>query len=128
MVNFESYLICALGFAPAVRGLIAVREYTASTMKRTRTHTPPPDVPKAGDARIVERPDGFYWRSEDGLKEYGPFDSRLAAVADMETGGETDYEPGESIEEAEAEVGMADWIDPETGEPAEESVPRIEDH
>jgi len=121
-------LICALGFAPAARGLSAVREYTICTMKRTRTRIPPPDVPKTGDARIVERPDGFYWRSEDGLKEYGPFDSRLAATADMETGGETDYEPGESIEEAEAEVGMADWIDPETGEPAEDSVPRIEDH
>jgi hypothetical protein len=104
----------------------AVPEYTSPTMKRKRT--PPPDVPKTDDARVVERPDGFYWRSEDGLKEYGPFDSRLAAVADMETGGETDYEPGESVEEAEAEVGMADWIDPETGEPAEESVPRIEDH
>ena len=46
----------------------------------------------------------------------------------METGGETDYEPGESVAEAESELGMADWIDPDTGEPAEESVPRIEDH
>lgn len=112
--------------AVATSGSGAVREYTSHTMKRKTT--PPPAVPKTDDARIVERPDGFYWRSEDGLKEYGPFASRLAAVADMETGGDTDYEPGESVEEAEAEVGMADWIDPETGEPAEESVPRIEDH
>ena len=99
-------------------------------MKRTLkgTRTPPPVAPLPGGTRIVERPDGFYWRSEDGLKEYGPFDTRLAAVADMETSGDTDYEPGESIQEAEAEVGMADWIDPDTGEPAEESVPRIEDH
>jgi len=104
----------------------AVREYTSFTMKRT--HTPPPDKPEAGGTRIVERPDGFYWRSEDGLKDYGPFETRLAAVADMETGGETDYEPGESVAEAESELGMADWIDPDTGEPAEESVPRIEDH
>ena len=122
-------MIRALGFAaaaPAARpGLTAVREYTSCTM--ARTHTPPPAAPEAGASRIVERPDGFYWRGEDGLKEYGPFESRLAAAVDMET-GETDYEPGESIAEAESEVGMADWIDPETGEPAEESVPRIEDH
>ena len=110
--------------SPSASG--AVREYTIRTMKRKRI--PPPEAPKTGDARIVERPDGFYWLSEDGEKEYGPFDTRLAAVADMETGGDTDYEPGESVVEAESEIGVADWIDPDTGEPAEESVPRIEDH
>ena len=90
--------------------------------------TAPAGIPEDDRARIVERPDGFYWRSEDGRKEYGPFDTLLATIADMQAGGETDYEPGESIAEAEAEVGMADWIDPDTGEPAEESIPRTEDH
>lgn len=37
------------------------------------------------------------------------------------------YQPGESLEEAEAEIGISGWIDPDTNEPAEESVPRIED-
>ena len=37
-------------------------------------------------------------------------------------------EPGETIEEAEAEVGVSGWVDPETGEPAEESIPRLEEH
>ena len=46
----------------------------------------------------------------------------------MQAGADTDYEPTESLEEAESELGLADWIDPDTGEPAEESVPRIEDH
>ena len=90
--------------------------------------TAPAAIPENERARIVERPDGFYWQSEDGRKEYGPFDTLLATVADMQTGGETDYEPGESIAEAEAEVGIADWIDPDTGEPAEESGPHLEDH
>jgi hypothetical protein len=31
------------------------------------------------------------------------------------------------LEEAEADLGIADWIDPETGEPAEESIPRVGD-
>ena len=46
----------------------------------------------------------------------------------MQSNGESDLEPGESLAEAESEVGIADWIDPDTGQPAEESVPRIEDH
>ena len=88
----------------------------------------PTDIPEDDRARIVERPDGFYWQSEDRRKEYGPFESLRATIEDMQAVGETDYEPGESIAEAEAELGMADWIDPDTGEPAEESIPRTEDH
>jgi hypothetical protein len=38
-------------------------------------------------------------------------------------------EGGESpLHEAENEIGIADWIDPDTGEPAEESIPHIEDN
>ena len=36
--------------------------------------------------------------------------------------------PAESLEEAESELGMNDWIDPETGEPAEgQSPPHLQD-
>ena len=38
------------------------------------------------------------------------------------------YEPGESLAEAEDEIGISGWIDPDTGQPAEESIPRTEDH
>ena len=31
------------------------------------------------------------------------------------------------VRQAEDEIGIADWIDPETGAPAEERVPHIED-
>ena len=41
---------------------------------------------------------------------------------------ENDIEPGESLEEAEAEIGIADWLDPDTGQPAEEARARTEDH
>ncbi len=79
-------------------------------------------------ARIIERPDGFYWQSQEDDKEYGPYPTLVAAVADLQAAAETGYEPGESLAEAESEIGIADWIDAETGAPAEESVPRIEDH
>jgi hypothetical protein len=85
-------------------------------------------TPEYDRTRIVERPDGFYWQSKDGGKESGPFATLLDAVEDMQYRADSDYEPGESVEQAEAEIGIADWVDPETGELAEEQKPRIEDH
>ncbi|HSD53507.1 MAG TPA: hypothetical protein VLC47_05050 [Burkholderiales bacterium] len=85
----------------------------------------PPDYDRT---RIIERPDGFYWQAKETGREYGPLATLMEAVADMQAAEETGYEPGESVEEAESEIGIADWIDAETGAPAEESVPRIEEH
>ena len=77
--------------------------------------------PGSRRGRIIERPDGFYWQDESTNQEYGPFPTLLDARQDMEYNGESDYEPGETLEEAEAELGIADWIDPDTGLPGEES-------
>ena len=93
-------------------------------MKKVKAETPP----EYDRARIIERPDGFYWQSRDNGKEAGPFPTLLDAVEDMQYSADSDYEPGESVEQAEAEIGIADWVDPETGELAEELAPRIEDH
>ncbi|MDF2463717.1 MAG: hypothetical protein K0Q43_1952 [Ramlibacter sp.] len=38
---------------------------------------------------ILERPDGYYWRSPEGPGEYGPFDSFEAAMADRDSMGDT---------------------------------------
>lgn len=86
-----------------------------------------PELPGEEGARIIKRPDGYYWIDPDTGVEFGPFASEELALADMLAGGESDYEPGESLEEAEAELGLADWIDTDTGELAEDSVPRLED-
>ena len=88
----------------------------------------PETSPESDRARVIERPDGFYWQSKDGGKESGPFVTLLEAVEDMQYSADSDYEPGESVEQAEAEIGIADWVDPDTGELAEEQGPRIEDH
>jgi hypothetical protein len=85
----------------------------------------PPDYDKT---RIIERPDGFYWQSRTNGRESGPFPTLIEAIEDMQYRDETDVEPGETVKEAEADLGIAEWIDPETGELAEESVPRLEDH
>jgi hypothetical protein len=90
---------------------------------------PIPEMPPDFDAsRLVERPDGFYWRDPESGELVGPFPTLLDAVNDMNYDPEAGPEPGETLEEAESEIGMSDWVDPETGEPAEEQVPRIEDH
>ena len=77
--------------------------------------------------RIVERPDGFYWIDIETEVEFGPFPTAALAIADMTPAIESNYEPGETLQEAEAELGISDWIDPETGAPAEDSAPRLED-
>ena len=74
-------------------------------------------------ADVVERPDGFYWVADDGVTEVGPFATVQAAEADRDTGGADLPEPGETLEEAEAELGMNDWVDSETGAPAEGQSP-----
>ena len=92
----------------------------------------PKTIPATGAgfdrARVIERPDGFYWQDKDSGEEYGPCPTLLAAAEDMEYSDESDYEPGETLAEAEDELGISDWIDPETGGPAEEGRPHIEDH
>ena len=78
---------------------------------------------------ILQRPDGFYWQPKNGELR-GPFESRAEAEADRLAGGvtEDDFGAGESLQEAESEIGMSEWIDPDTGGPAEDNIPRIEDH
>ena len=88
----------------------------------------PQSPPEPDRARVIERPDGFYWQNEDRSEVYGPFPTLPEAVAAMNSASESELEPGESLEEAEEEIGISKWIDPETGQPAEDSVPRIEDH
>ena len=78
-------------------------------------------------APIIERPDGFYWVTADGRREFGPFDTAEEARADRDRGDEESPVPGETLQEAEREIGIADWIDPETGAPAEgQSPPHLE--
>jgi hypothetical protein len=93
-------------------------------MKQVIPQTPP----DFDSTCIIERPDGFYWQTKAGNEEFGPFPTLLAAVQDMQRQDESGIEPGETLKEAEGEIGISDWVDPETGEPAEENVPRIEEH
>jgi hypothetical protein len=108
-------------------------------MKATKTKKPRPlrpkgaarviaESPPVADEAIVERPDGYYWVGPDGDAEFGPFEDRLAARADRDRFNEEAPSEGETVQEAELEIGIADWIDAETGEPAEgQSPPHLEE-
>lgn len=86
---------------------------------------PPPNEERG---RVIERPDGFYWQDKSDGKMYGPFRTLLAATQDMQNEDEDgEFEEGESLEEAESEIGITGWIDPDTGEPASETSPRYSD-
>ena len=79
--------------------------------------------------RVIQRPDGFYWESK-AKGAVGPFTTLAEAEAAKLSGGEApgDFDEGESLSEAESEIGMSTWIDPDTGGPAEDNVPHIEDN
>jgi hypothetical protein len=94
-------------------------------MNRSRASSPKEDTSLG---RVIERPDGYYWQQAADGEEYGPFTTRAEAEADMLAGGGADFEPEETLQEAESEIGISEWIDPDTGEPAEESIPRLEEH
>jgi hypothetical protein len=121
-----------------------LREYSRMPSKKplSLASTPIPvtssmkAVPEAVEqfvGQVIKRPGGYYWSLADADgkegREYGPYDTFAEAQADMEAAADLDApEPGESLEEAESELGIADWIDPETGEPAEGlSRPHLDD-
>jgi hypothetical protein len=89
------------------------------------------NLPESGadddTTRILERAGGFYWQRRDDGREFGPFATLAEAIADRES-ADSDQEAGEPLDEAKSEIGIANWIDPDTGQPAEESIPRIDDN
>src|SRR6185503_12106900 len=80
--------------------------------------------------RILERPDGFYWESKATKELRGPFETRAEAEADLLAGGAAaeGFAAEDTLQEAESELGISEWIDPDTGGPAEDHIPRLEDH
>ena len=77
---------------------------------------------------LVQHPDGWYWLAGDGRHQFGPFDTAEQALADMLAADDEAIEPGETLQEAEDELGLATWIDPDTGTLAEGTHTRIEEH
>jgi hypothetical protein len=103
---------------------------TSKRKRKARVQTAAPLVPEPGDMdssleRIVARPDGYHWIALDGKQEFGPFETIEAAQASMEA---APLAGAETLHDAERDIGIADWIDTETGEPAEgQSPPHLDE-
>jgi hypothetical protein len=107
---------------PARKTAPPVPQESADT-EASLTDLSPPD-----SGAVVHHPDGYYWLARDGSQQFGPFASAEEALADMNAADEDALEPEESLEEVEQELGVADWVDPDTGEIAEETHARLEEH
>ncbi len=77
---------------------------------------------------LVRHPDGYYWLGADGRLQIGPYATAEEALADLHRSADDDIEPEESLPEAERVLGLADWLDPDTGGLAEDTHLHIEDH
>lgn len=99
---------------------------TKTNAKPELTFATEPDfIEEPGE--ILERPDGYYWRSPEGPGEYGPFESFEAAMADRDSTGDDSPDGFDDLLEVERDIGINEWIDAETGEPAEgQSPPHLE--
>ncbi len=81
--------------------------------------------------RIIERPDGFYWQDDADGREYGPFETMVEAVADMQLADDDstqDEADADDVREAGDVLGVPDWIDPDTGQLADDERTRTDDH
>lgn len=87
------------------------------------------NLPDYDVKRVIEKSDGFYWQDIFAEKKYGPFLTRFDAVQDMlEQDGLTEEDDLLEADAAEDEIGISDWVDPDTGELAEESHTHISDN
>lgn len=80
---------------------------------------------------VVERSNGFYWRLNGEKRLRGPHASLLEVVDDIDARTALELatvESSLSLEEAEEEIGVSSWIDPDTGLPAEDGAHRLELH
>lgn len=78
-------------------------------------------------ARVVQHPDGWYWLADGSHQQFGPFDSVEAVLADMDTPDDAP-DVDQTLAEAEQALGLADWVDPDTGLLAEDTPTHLEDH
>lgn len=105
-------------------------------MNHTRNQLQPHRRPVAAEVpaelegvRVLERPDGFWLQPAPGGREMGPYATLVEAIEDYRAAEDEDsLESGDTLAEMEAQIGVADWIDPETSAPAEDGVPHLEDH
>jgi hypothetical protein len=90
--------------------LEAETEMTRGTRKGQDVARPGTNTGVTTD-RIAARPDGYYWVADDGEQEFGPFATAALALAAANEVIETKVEETQALQDAEAEIGVAERQD-----------------
>ena len=81
---------------------------------------------------IVERDGSFFWRDAETGGLIGPFTSMQAAAADRDSPDSVDEDlleaaDSDDLHDAASEIGIEDFIDPDSGEPMHGYEPHVRD-
>jgi hypothetical protein len=80
----------------------------------------------AATDRVVARPDGYYWVADDGEQEFGPYPTAAQALAAANEAIEATVEEEQALQDAEAEIGVAERQDRDIVEVDEQVPPASE--
>jgi hypothetical protein len=113
-----------------VRSIERKGAQTTAPARKKRSAAP---APATRQSSIVEGDDGFFWLDSETDALVGPFRTRAEAIADRDSPGLSSdalYDAAaeaEAVHEMEAEIGIDDFIDPDTGEPTHGYEPHVRD-
>lgn len=93
--------------------------------KHGTTIMPEAETPDDDQTQLIERPDGFYWHNLLTGEMTGPYATLLKAMEDAQSPDDGDYDESALLHEVGDEIGIADWVDADTGELAEGSHPHL---
>lgn len=94
-----------------------------SQKKRKLRAEAAPAIDRAPSA-VVDRDDGCDLQVHDSHQQVGRFEGYESAQTERDAVGDEALAPGETLQEALQEIGVDEWIDAETGQPAEGESPR----
>jgi hypothetical protein len=60
---------------------------------------------------VVARPEGYYWVADDGRQEFGPYPTAAQALAAASEAADTAADEEEALQQAEADIGVAERLD-----------------
>ena len=95
--------------------------------KKTALRPPAAPLIDGASPAVIERPDDCSKVLDDGHQGSGPFESYELAQAYRDAVGVEALAPGETSQETVHEIGVDDWIDAETGSPADDEPPHLQE-
>jgi hypothetical protein len=96
------------------------RKRDATRPASIRARAARPTAEPATD-RVVARPEGYYWVADDGRQEFGPYPTAAQALAAAGEAADTAADEEEALQQAEADIGVAERLDHDIAEVDEQT-------